>query len=780
MFASRILRFFFILSLLFFGGIAINTQTIFIREFLVIFYGNELTIGVIFFIWFIGIVIGAWLSGNYIHKLGEGLLIGLYSFLLAIMSLVSVVSVFMIRISRGIFYVNIGEHVSFEKMILIIFITVVPFSFLVGFIFPLAANSWMKLSQIISKKDKDVNDDAEKIGRIYLYESLGSMIAGCLLAYLLYLSISNDKIVILVGILNSIITFLVYLVSCVGKRVFEVKFIIVAIICLILMLAYLSSKYSELSNYAIKLRWQSIVGDAELIKSVDTKYQNIALGMKDSLYMIYSNGKYLVSLPDEYSGAITAHIIMNQNPRIKEVLIIGFGAENVIKEMLEYDIDRLDYVVFEKEYIRYIKDYLFSEYKQLFKDKRLNIITNDGRYYINTTKNKYGLVVINEADPSNANINRYYTVDFYHKVRRCMKADGILIAFASSSINYFSEEGYEYTNSVYHTLKKVFKEVFITPGERAIFIATDAEGVATLDGDLLGKRYQQKNINSKYFTKYHFKYLLEPNRVMFIKKVMDGSKLLNLNTDSKPSTFFLNLVLWEKYSSPRFSYLLKSVRGIKFSFLILLLVIYFILRVVFGYLVRDSRRLKRYDVLVMIFIIGFIGISMDLLVLLMLQSLYGYIYRLVSLFIALFMGGITIGSYIGNKFLLCFKRLRKIMSVIIFLHLFIIFIAFLGKEIMSIGNLWFLQMILGSIMVISGGITGIFFPLANRLYIEYGGYSVISAGKTDSMDHLGAAIGSICTGCIFYPLIGLTNTFYFIACIAGISLLIFLLSFFNK
>lgn len=774
------LRFLFILSLLFFGGVAINAQSIFIREFLVIFYGNELTIGVIFFIWFIGIVIGAWLSGSYIHKLGEELLIGLYSFLLALMSLVSVVSVFLIRVSRKIFYVNIGEHVAFEKMILIIFITVVPFSFLVGYIFPLAANCWIKLSKIISRDGKDVYEDAEKIGRIYLYESLGSMIAGCLLAYLLYLNVSNDKIIVLVGILNSIVAFLVYLIFCIEKRVIEVKFIFITFVSLILIFIYVSNKFSESFKYSIGVRWQSIAGDAELIKSIDTKYQNIALGRKDSLYMIYSNGKYIVSLPDEYSGAIAAHIIMNQNPKITEALVIGFGAENVIMEMLKYDIYELDYVVLEREYIRFIKDFLFGEYKQLFTDKRLNIITSDGRYYINTAKKKYGLVVINEADPANANINRYYTVEFYRRVRRCLKADGILIAFASSSINYFSEEGYEYTTSVYHTLKEVFKEVFVTPGERAIFIATDVEGVATLDADILGKRYEQKYIHSRYFSKYHFKYLLEHNRVMFVKKVMEESKLFNLNTDSNPSTFFLNLVLWEKYSSPRFSYLLKLVRNIKFSFLVLLLLIYFILRLVFGHLIRDGSRLKRYDVLVMIFIVGFIGISMDLLVLLMLQSLYGYIYQLVSLFVALFMGGITVGSYIGNKILLRFKISRKIVNVIIILHLFIIFISYFGKDIMGIGDLWILQMILGLVMVISGGITGIFFPLANKLYIEHGGYSTVSAGKSDSMDHLGAAVGSICTGCIFYPLIGLTDTFYFIVCIASISLLIFLLSFFIK
>jgi predicted membrane-bound spermidine synthase len=111
------------------------------------------------------------------------------------------------------------------------------------------------------------------------------------------------------------------------------------------------------------------------------------------------------------------------------------------------------------------------------------------------------------------------------------------------------------------------------------------------------------------------------------------------------------------------------------------------------------------------------------------------------------------------------------------LHLVIALISYFSKYLPQIGSECGYQVVLGIIMIFSGAITGIFFPIANRIYIDHGGIEALSAGRTDSLDHLGAAFGSIFTGCFFFPLLGLSDTFNFIACLALMSASIFLLNY---
>ena len=47
------------------GFTAIVAQIIFMREFLVVFYGNEIAIGIIFTSWFATGMLGSWLLGRF-------------------------------------------------------------------------------------------------------------------------------------------------------------------------------------------------------------------------------------------------------------------------------------------------------------------------------------------------------------------------------------------------------------------------------------------------------------------------------------------------------------------------------------------------------------------------------------------------------------------------------------------------------------------------------------------------------------------------------------------
>ncbi len=59
---------------------------------------------------------------------------------------------------------------------------------------------------------------------------------------------------------------------------------------------------------------------------------------------------------------------------------------------------------------------------------------------------------------------------------------------------------------------------------------------------------------------------------------------------------------------------------------------------------------------------------------------------------------------------------------------------------------------------IAGVLTGLEFPLVNKIFMGGSGDMATSAGMTYSADHIGAILGAILTGVLFIPLLGVFGT----------------------
>jgi len=62
---------FILFSMLFIGCYATIAQVLLIREFLVVFFGNELCIGIILGTWFFGVAFGAVFGGRIVNRFSK-------------------------------------------------------------------------------------------------------------------------------------------------------------------------------------------------------------------------------------------------------------------------------------------------------------------------------------------------------------------------------------------------------------------------------------------------------------------------------------------------------------------------------------------------------------------------------------------------------------------------------------------------------------------------------------------------------------------------------------
>ena len=125
------------------GFIAIITQVHLVREFLVSFQGNEICIGLIFTVWFMGISLGAiGYSGlNFFRSKG----LGLFTSLVWLAIFLPFLEIAGLRYIRLLFSIPAGQLPSLFHLLFSSLIFLFPSALIIGLLFPAACQTQLML-----------------------------------------------------------------------------------------------------------------------------------------------------------------------------------------------------------------------------------------------------------------------------------------------------------------------------------------------------------------------------------------------------------------------------------------------------------------------------------------------------------------------------------------------------------------------------------------------------------------------------------------------------------
>ncbi|KAA0244219.1 MAG: hypothetical protein DYG83_08120 [Candidatus Brocadia sp. AMX2] len=784
------------------GSYATIAQVISIREFLNIFYGNELCLGIVFGAWFLGIATGAIVGAKVEYTLKHAF--SVFIITLFIMCLVLPVQIFSVRGVRGFLSVGIGEYISLVPLLLISIGLILPFSFIIGFIFPFS-----------SKVIRGVTGDASvDIGVVYIVESMGSLVGGLVFSFFLASRFHPFKIIALLNVgMFVLLTFLPFRSGVKeNKRTARVLGFVPIGLTLFMIIVWFSPIPDKVEVLSTKMRWNTLNPHIELMTSADSKYQHIDIGRQAEQYSVYLNGQYAAAFPNEYEYAQITHLVMTQHPSPKDVLLVGNGLGGIISEMLLYPIETLDYVELDQNLLQIAGKYLSHSDKQALSDKRVTVFHQDGRYYVKniSKKKRYDIILVNTPDPSTAFLNRFYTLEFFQEIQAILKSDGILAASVSSAVTYIGKEVGSYTGSLYRTLHEAFQNILVTPGQTNFYFACNAEGGITPDIATLMERYRKLQIKSEYFNEYLFYTLLQPEQVAFIERQLSQRKDLLVNTDARPVTYFLNLILWDSLTGGRLHGLFHGLKDVGLKSFLIPIVIALAGRIIYTILrqiklgTNDTKQLKT-NCLIALATTGFTGIALEIVLLYAFQNIYGYIYERMGVIVAVFMVGLALGGYIANRIILKIEGSTRHLSakdnMLISENCQIK--GWHGQTRLSVSEFWWINILMifegvigfyalllpflihalsfysaaaevGLIFFIgiAGILTGLEFPLVNKIFIQQNKDIAISAGATNGADHIGAFLGAILTGVIFLPLLGVFGTCLILATLNIASLIL--------
>lgn len=160
-----------------------------------------------------------------------------------------------------------------------------------------------------------------------------------------------------------------------------------------------------------------------------TKYQDIAI--MDLLEMgktLFLDGSIQSSQFDEkLYHELLVHIPLLAHKKPQTVLILGGGEMATIREILLHkSIQKIVMVDIDGELVEFCKQYLFEWHQNTYKDKRVTLVYNDARKYLEHSKEKFDIIIGDLVEPfEKSPALLLYTKEFYTIVKNHLTQGGI-------------------------------------------------------------------------------------------------------------------------------------------------------------------------------------------------------------------------------------------------------------------------------------------------------------------------------------------------------------------
>lgn len=562
---------------------------------------------------------------------------------------------------------------------------------------------------------------SESASEIYKIESIGSIIAGVLFNFILIWRFTSLHALIIISLLSIIIIWNF-------RRVISKSFHLVSSIVMIIILTTLL--FLDLDQMVIN----SLFKNEKIVQNKESFFGKILVTRQYGQRTIFLNNSVYYSEGDKISIEESVHYAMVQNKSPEDILIVSGAVSEIFNEVSKYEsVKSVDYVEMDKS----LSD-IFLEDITLSPDIKFTSEQTDPRIFIRNTKKKYDVILLNLPLPSSINLNRYFTREFYNLLGEILETDGVIAVPLTSGSNYLNDDERYLLSSIVNTAEKVFEHNKLLAGNTTFLLMSHQN--VNLN---IGKLIDQRGIETVYVNKFYIEdeLLVSKSNDLYNQLLHDVQE----NTDYQPVTFLYSLNFWMSH--------FRNYGYISVFILSILLLVLFIRAKTTGKIM---------------FIAGFSGSAMEMLILIGFQIVYGYAYFAIGILISLFMAGLVSGVVFSRKII------RKINYQSIAYHLFAIFtiviILITGIEILSeqVPEM-VLIILMGFLLFVSAVVVGSVFRVSSLIKLSH--FSD-NASEVYGGDLSGSALGALMVTIFLFPYIGFIGTAIVIAAINLLSGLI--------
>jgi spermidine synthase len=759
--------FFLRISLLFMGLSGIVAQIILLRELLISFLGNELTLGIILGNWLLLVAIGAFIIGKTVEKVERKIeFFGLFQLFF---SVALPFAIYLSRIFKNILLTTPGEGLGFAPIFYSSFLILLPVTLPQGALFTYGCKLY---SQYIRK-------DLSSVGRVYVLESIGSIIGGSLMTFLLIQYLDSFEIAFMISLTNTLISALLLWSSYVPPflRVRNLPRGLSILLTILFAYILLSPTAEQIHHFSIQSQWR----DLNVLHNENSIYGNITVTKRGEQFTFFTNGlpSITVPVPDTATIEDFVHFPMLLHEKPETVLILSGGAGGMIHEILKYPVKRVDYVELDPLLLKLVQKFSTPLTQSELSDLRVRIHYMDGRLFVKRNKDRFDIIFIGLPAPQELQTNRLFSSEFFNMAKKKMNPDGIIVFTLPGSLTYISPELRDLNGCISDTLRSVFRSVRIIPGDVNLYLASNSDKLEKVTTPEMVKRLEDRKIQTSTFTKGYLEFRLHERWMKWFLQSMER-KGTQINSDFRPIAVFLSLSYWNALFSPYLSGLFKWFEGFSLRISIAFMILFTLLMSLI-FVKRSS--LSRQCIPYAIFTTGLAGMIFNLAVIFTFQTFYGYLYHQIGLLIAIFMFGIALSSFLITQRLdrikkdsLLFLKIEIVMILFALLFPFVFSIPSQYLEKPAISLLVYFVFLIMSFL--SGAWIGLQFPLATKIYLAApSSKSVLAytAGLLYGADLLGGFLGGFFGGILLLPILGLKQSCFMMAMIKISSGIVFFL-----
>jgi spermidine synthase len=741
------------------GFSAVIGQIVLMRELIVVFNGNEISLGIMLATWLFWTAAGSGLSSGF--RLGGNNARRAVAALECLLGVSLPATICALRTSRTFFQTVPGELVGPVPMLFTSLACLSVFCIVSGALFVVATRMYAQECGVSARV---------ATSSAYLLEAAGSGLGGILASIVLLRFLGSFQIATIVALLNlCMAAVLLFRMSRKQPGAVAVAAALFAsVVLLIVLLIYIAP---ALDRSAEARLWRGF----HVVGSRDSIYGNLAVietgnAETGNIRSIYDNGMILASAPDESAAEEAVHYALLEHPAPRRILLIGGGVNGSIAQALKHPtVERIDYVELDPALIDMARQYFPAQSAPIVSDPRVQVHYADGRYFLRhypkTPSATFDVIILDVPDPQTAQLNRFYTVEFFRSARDHLAPGGLLALQLRSSEDYISPDLAEFLRCVHHTLRQVFPYVVAIPGETIHFFAATRPDVLTDNPQTLIARLQERHLKTQYVREYFIPFRMMSDRMAQIREQLRPLASTPVNRDFEPIAYYFDIVLWSTQFKLGYSRWFRDAAHLPFAGVIdVVLVILLFVAVLLAYLPARERRARSAAACCMA-ATGFTLMALQIFLLLAFQSVYGYVYQQLAILITMCMAGIAFGSWLGIRRIRSHERspYRTIATTQFLLALSapaLIFVVSLLSKISGTATTWLAaQIVFPALAALCGMLGGYQFPIATAIYLyndDAGGRSRL--GTLYAIDLLGGCAGALLLSSYLIPVFGFWKT----------------------
>ena len=725
----------------FLGLTSLVSQIILLREFLTIFHGNETVYSLILGCWFFGVACGSFLfsrKGLNSHVRRPCVVV-----ILTGAAVILPATVVAIRCLPMLLGVRTGEIIGIGPMLGPLFFLSLPVSLMLGGIFALLCR--------LLPEDRAREAMIPGLSGLYILEASGAAVGGILMSFLLLSWLPAMTIMAGVGGVHLVSAGMMALARHRWRKLvvgFAVGYLIFA----------LAGGFRHLDRMSRRWQWQGM----DLRHVQDSRYGNIAVVEVGEDISIYESGLLSLTTRSSFLSENKIHFPLLAHPDPQRVLLLGSGCDGSLQEILKHPVTAVDYLELDPDLLQVIRTSLPAEALMPLEDPRVHTQVMDGRLWVKQTSARYDAVIINLGDPLSAQINRFYTREFFQELSRILTPQAVVSLTASASENYLNQETQDYLRVIFTTLRSVFPEVMAVPGDTQIFLAARSAGTVSRDPYFYLTRLQERGITTEYFNDAYVPFTLSPGRLDYMDRVL--AEKGEVNTDLRPVAYLYDIVLWSTHFDSHVRRLMTRLKDLR----LWQLLPYPLLVLLVGGCWKRARGQRAIGLSILT--TGCSEIVFQFLVILSFQTLYGYVYQQLGWIMAAFMLGLVSGGFCARR---CLKYSREqqyriylaTQSGICLYPLLIPLLFYLFRDVFLRAHLQApFALAFSALPFLAGYLGGMQYPLAVSLtavQTDGPGRWAQQAGGLYALDVLGATGGALLTGSLLIPLLGIQDVAIF-------------------